>query len=326
MASPSSGVPRGAITAFLSQIPPLSVTYGAILIGSMFGFILYGLILHQSYRYFRIYTTDPLYIRLMVILVLLLETTHVAVTAHICFSHLVSAYFNPLSLLVGGWSLDILPFLSSITIIVSQIFSIRRVSLIGPMQSFLAWVVSLLLLGELGFGLAASIKAFIFVDVRVLKTATYLSAAGLGMVCVADTVLTVALVLAIRKSRVGYDRRKTGDSESIFDLVQLYLINTGALTDVIDWIAFICAVARPTYLLLAALTIVASRLYGTTLLSVLNSRQLRGMELFAGASMAISIARAKREASKDLWNTPKLPDATPAKIDIEVTTEMEGEN
>ncbi|EJF56515.1 hypothetical protein DICSQDRAFT_174828 [Dichomitus squalens LYAD-421 SS1] len=250
MASPSSGVPRGAIAAFFSQIPPLSVTYGAILIGSMFGFILYGLILHQSYRYFRIYTTDPLYIRLMVILVLLLETTHVAVTAHICFSHLVSAYFNPLSLLVGGWSLDILPFLSSITIIVSQIFSIRRVSLIGPMQSFLAWVVSLLLLGEL--------------------------------------VLT-------------------------------------SVVSVIDWIAFICAVARPTYLLLAALTIVASRLYGTTLLSVLNSRQLRGMELFAGASMAISIARAKREASKDLWNTPKLPDATPAKIDIEVTTEMEGE-
>ncbi|TBU52734.1 hypothetical protein BD310DRAFT_939609 [Dichomitus squalens] len=324
MASPSSGVPGGAIAAFLSQIPPLSVTYGAILIGSMFGFILYGLILHQSYRYFRIYTTDPLYIRLMVILVLLLETTHVAVTAHICCSHLVSAYFNPLSLLVGGWSLDILPFLSGITIIVSQIFSIRRVSLIGPMQSFLAWVVSLLLLGELGFGLAASIKAFIFVDVRVLKTATYLSAAGLGMVCVADTVLTVALVLAIRKSRVGHDRRKTG--EWIFDLVQLYLINTGALTDVIDWIAFICAVARPTYLLLAALTIVASRLYGTTLLSVLNSRQLRGMELFAGSSMAISIARAKREASKDLWNTPKLPDATPPKIDIEVTTEMEGKN
>ncbi|TBU42606.1 hypothetical protein BD309DRAFT_962639 [Dichomitus squalens] len=288
MASPSSGVPRGAIAAFFSQIPPLSVTYGAILIGSMFGFILYGLILHQSYRYFRIYTTDPLYIRLMVILVLLLETTHVAVTAHICFSHLVSAYFNPLILLVGGWSLDILPFLSGITIIVSQIFSIRRVSLIGPMQSFLAWVVSLLLLGELGFGLAASIKAFIFVD-----------------------------------SRVGHDRRKTG--EWIFDLVQLYLINTGALTDVIDWIAFICAVARPTYLLLAALTIVASRLYGTTLLSVLNSRQLRGMELFAGSSMAISIARAKREASKDLWNTPKLPDATPPKIDIEVTTEMEGE-
>ena len=72
----------------------------------------------------------------------------------------------------------------------------------------------------------------------------------------------------------------------------------------------------------------------------LNSRQLRGMELFAGESMAISIARAKREASKDLWNTPKVgllclslvlrldesrsqvPESIPSKISIEVRTEM----
>ena len=40
----------------------------------------------------------------------------------------------------------------------------------------------------------------------------------------------------------------------------------------------------------------------------LNSRQLHGMELFAGESVAISIARARREASQDLWSTPRVRD------------------
>ncbi|KAI1786750.1 hypothetical protein LXA43DRAFT_1168973 [Ganoderma leucocontextum] len=242
-----------AIASVVSYLP---VTYGALLLASFLGFMLYGLFLHQTYQYFRRFSTDPPYIKIMVTPSLpssrLLETVHLLMTGHLCYSHLVTSYFNPTSLLVGGCSSfhQVLPVISAVTIIVSQIFSIRRVSLIGPRQAMIAVMV---------------------VSAKLRKSCL--------PICV-----------------------------SIFSLI-----------------ATVVAFTRPTSLLLGAVSIVVARLYGNTLLAILNSRQLRGMELFAGESVAISIARAKREASQDLWSTPRVPQSEIlSKIDIQVTTEMEG--
>ncbi|PIL32193.1 hypothetical protein GSI_05438 [Ganoderma sinense ZZ0214-1] len=324
MATSSSGSAAGAEAAMLAALASqLQLSYGALLLGSFLGFILYGLFVHQTYQYFRRFHADPSYIRIMVILVLILETAHLVITSHLCYAHLVTNYFKPETLLVGGWSLNIIPVLSGVTIILSQLFSIRRVSLIGSRQAIVAAVVALFLLGEIGFPIASSVSAFSYGTVKGIKPVTYLAACGLAMVSIADAILTVTLVLAIRKTRADYDRRRTG--ESLSDIVQIYLVNTGLLTVIFNIITTIVAFTRPKTMLLGALSIVVARLYGNTLLAILNSRQLHGMELFAGRSMVVSIARAKREASQDLWSAPRIPQSVPAKIDIQVMTQMEGQ-
>ncbi|KAM5544632.1 hypothetical protein V8D89_001530 [Ganoderma adspersum] len=320
MATSSSGSEAGILAELASQVP---LTYGALLVGTFLGFVLYGLFLHQTYQYFRRFSADPAYISIMVILVLLLETVHLVITAHLCYFHLVTSYFKPATLGVGGWSLNILPVISGITIVLSQMFSIRRVSLIGPRQAVVAVVVSLILLVEIGFSIASTVSAFNYGNVRGIKTVTYLAAVALGLISVADAILTATLVIAMRKTRAEYDRKKM--SESMPDIIQIYFVNAGILTGIFNLIATTVAFTRPKSLLLAAISIVVARLYGNTLLAILNSRQLHGMELFAGESVAISIARARREASQDLWSTPRVPQSIPAKIDIKVTTQMDGQ-
>ncbi|OJT05263.1 hypothetical protein TRAPUB_3927 [Trametes pubescens] len=83
----------------------------------------------------------------------------------------------------------------------------------------------------------------------------------------------------------------------------------------------------PQTFIWAGFTFVGARFYAITLLSVLNSRKFsatRGMEIFDAARFGPNIiARANHIAAVERWNAPQLPDATPAKININVEAEVE---
>ncbi|KAI0369260.1 hypothetical protein BV20DRAFT_1053325 [Pilatotrama ljubarskyi] len=56
--------------------PNLNNTYGALLIGSCLGFMLYGLTVHQAYRYHKMYPSDIPLLKGLVLVILVLETFH----------------------------------------------------------------------------------------------------------------------------------------------------------------------------------------------------------------------------------------------------------
>ncbi|KAI1790243.1 hypothetical protein LXA43DRAFT_1149115 [Ganoderma leucocontextum] len=53
--------------AELLNPPPLDDTYGALFLGTVFGLMVYGLTVHQVYRYYRLYPNDPLVLKLLAI-------------------------------------------------------------------------------------------------------------------------------------------------------------------------------------------------------------------------------------------------------------------
>ncbi|KAI0349195.1 hypothetical protein OH77DRAFT_1525853 [Trametes cingulata] len=91
--------------AFLPPIPALDNTFGALLLGTFCGLILFGITLHQGYRYVRFpaYDKDSIIIKGTVATVLILETLHSALALHVCYFYLVKQYFDPLALLKGTW-------------------------------------------------------------------------------------------------------------------------------------------------------------------------------------------------------------------------------
>ncbi|KAJ3017974.1 hypothetical protein NUW54_g450 [Trametes sanguinea] len=102
--------------------PPLPETYGALLVGTSFGLMLYGLTLHQYYRYVRSYRQDALWVKCLALGIVygevmpiygdialtpafrVMETLHVVCCVAAVYYHLVSNYFNPASLSAGHWS------------------------------------------------------------------------------------------------------------------------------------------------------------------------------------------------------------------------------
>ncbi|KAH9933600.1 uncharacterized protein BXZ73DRAFT_100982 [Epithele typhae] len=303
-------------TGLVSASINLDGAFGAILVGTFLGLILYGTALHQSYRYWRMNPTESCAIRLIVITLIVLETIHAIMTMHTCYYYLVTHYAQPQILDQIVWSLDLLFFIASLIAFTSQLFFAKRVSLIGTPYLLVTAVVWL-------------------VEV------TLASATG------ADVVLTSALLSVLY-------RDPTSRCESWYKKVVVYFINTGLLILLFDLVGLILAATLPSGSLgvWMAVNIITSRLYTNTLLSVLNTRQIfmnRTVDVFHTSTIGLSqnvFARADRMAAVERWNVPQTAPLTvaaapfsaafprsaqvpvqpgPTAIDIKVTKDIEAD-
>ncbi|KAI0706379.1 hypothetical protein C8Q76DRAFT_156945 [Earliella scabrosa] len=83
---------RSPVGQHVSPIPILlNDTFGAILIGTMIGLLMYGVNLHQVYQYFRAFPSDGLYMKTTVVTILLAETLYASLGIHICYYYLVAS-------------------------------------------------------------------------------------------------------------------------------------------------------------------------------------------------------------------------------------------
>ncbi|KAJ3005334.1 hypothetical protein NUW54_g4384 [Trametes sanguinea] len=107
------------------SLPSLSDTYGALLIGTFFGCILFGLTIRQGYLYFLNYAEDSKALKILVLWVLsvfsqlrdfatvinyaprLLEMFTSVLSIHACYYFLVSSFSNPIALILNVWSLNV---------------------------------------------------------------------------------------------------------------------------------------------------------------------------------------------------------------------------
>ncbi|KAL1949744.1 hypothetical protein VTO73DRAFT_8625 [Trametes versicolor] len=250
--------------ASLPQIPALDNTYGAGLIGTSVGFMLFGLTVHQVYRYFRLYPTDPAYMKIYVAALLIVETFHI-----IFYFYLITKYLQPGAFLIPVWSINTVPFATGVVAVLSQAFFVHRVWLIGPrFRPFVAISILLLCL-ELGFATAATIETY----VRPLFTSywkvTWVFSASFGIAMVVDTILTGVLITVLHRSRTGIKR-----TDSMIDLLIVYAINTGLLTGVFNMLTFIFAFLYPDNIIYGAFAVVTAKLYANSVLAALTQSSL----------------------------------------------------
>ncbi|PIL29262.1 hypothetical protein GSI_09312 [Ganoderma sinense ZZ0214-1] len=308
-----------ALAAIEAIIPQ---TLGADLLGTLFGLILYGLSVHQLYRYFRLFPSDPFFIRILVALVMTFETVHAILTMHFCYDFLVTNYFNPKAFVNGVWSLDALPIVVSAIVLSSQLFFARRAYLTGPRFRPFVIFALLLVVAEIGFSIEITIKTF-GQQLSNLGNEKWLISATLGMPLAADLVFSITLLTVLRVSR-QCEKKKT--CESKLDLFVIYVVNTGLLHCIVNVIALAVNLAsingESTYYLL--FNIIAARLYANSLLAALNSREMKPGNIAFDGSIGLNfIERATRRAAAETWNVPQVPEGPPSMINIKMTTELE---
>ncbi|KAI0353671.1 hypothetical protein OH77DRAFT_1522241 [Trametes cingulata] len=253
-------------------VPPrinIDETFGAFLIGTLVGVMLYGMTVHQTYQYFRTYPEDEHTKRLLVTALFVLETFHIMLCSHVCYVYLIGNYNYPPALKQGNWSLDLLTLVSGVIIILSQSYFARRVYLLGG-GSFrlLVLLTCLLLIGELGFFTAATVQAFEFPAFTHFQSSTWLISAGAAMAACADILLAGVLVVVLRRNAVGMKRLGT-----VIEILILYTISTGLLTSLVDLLSLVFSLFWPSNLIYTAFGIVSTKLYANSLLAALNARK-----------------------------------------------------
>ncbi|KAL1939524.1 hypothetical protein VTO73DRAFT_9835 [Trametes versicolor] len=249
-----------APSLIIPQIPSLDNTFGAIVIGTYVGLILYGVTIHQAYRYSRLYPNDSWWLKGLVIVVLVLESLTSVLGMHGCYYHLVTNYFQPEKLGHPVWSINLSPTISGLSVITAQSFFIRRVWVIGARFRPVVIVSESRQLRQPKDSLQTESRAYLL----------YRSALAL----VSDLLLASVLIHVLHRNRTGFKR-----TDSMIDLMIMYSVSTGLITGIVDILAAGLAFAFPQQLLYIPLGVAGTKLYANAVLAALNSRQyiaLRG--------------------------------------------------
>ncbi|KAH9939741.1 uncharacterized protein BXZ73DRAFT_99373 [Epithele typhae] len=254
--------------------PSLDAMYGAVLIGTFVGLILYGITLYQSMRFFALYPRESMLLRSLVIGIIVFESIFSVLTMHICYFYLVTNYSHPERLAFG------VCYYRSYHASLSSFYT-WRVYMIGRKYRLMAMVVALLLIAELAFYIGCTYQAFHIDQLSRLSSISWLLAAGTVTAVVADLLLTLTLVLSLKNSRTGIK-----ETDSLVNTMALYLIYTGLTTGIVASITMIMSLVYPDTLSYSASGIVAIRLYGNSMLAALNGRKAlakRGVRTFGGS-------------------------------------------
>ncbi|TBU51872.1 hypothetical protein BD310DRAFT_941401 [Dichomitus squalens] len=254
--------------AQLLHLPTLDETYGALLLGSFVGLLLYGVVVHQAYRYIQMYKDDHLVNKLTVLSLIVIDTAHCIACIHSCYVYLVSSYSDPLALLYGIWSIQCQPLLAGLAVLVSQSFFARRVYIISEKYRFLVVISLLLTFVTFGFSIAGTVVAFKLHIFTQYEHYYWMDSAACAAAVAADALTTSVLTITLRQSRTGYRH-----TDTLIDRLVLYTINTGLLTGIANCSALVFAIARPDTFIWIGIEIVAMRLYSNSVLALLNSRR-----------------------------------------------------
>ncbi|KAI8969887.1 hypothetical protein BD414DRAFT_502469 [Trametes punicea] len=321
----SSQEPSAASIAAIAAAIDLEFTFGAYLICTCLGCIMFGLTTHQTYRYYRLYPTDTSSLKLLVFVILLLDIMHTISSIHICYFYLVTNYFHPERLAEGVWSIRLIILETGLLILCSHCFYARRLFFLSNRNWIPVAVIASLLLVEIAFCIAAAVESFIQVTFQNFIRFSYLLWTILACAVAVDCVATGTLTYYLRKSRTGFKR-----TDSMVDILMVYTINTGLSTSIISAASLICAVTMKDNLIYSAILVVGSKMYSNSLLAVLNSRRSlvdKGMEGFETGSFGLRVVDPPEKAleSRDVRPISFRPTAAnrlnAKAIDVKVTTE-----
>ncbi|TFK87025.1 hypothetical protein K466DRAFT_599835 [Polyporus arcularius HHB13444] len=287
------------------ELPALDNTYGALFIGTAFGLIIYGVTVHQTYRYFRLYPPgrDQPVIFWMVIIIWILETFQTAVIIAACYWHLVTNFFNPASLGDSYWATQLLIPTSGVLVIVCESFYARRVWYIGQKSRYIVLLVGCIMLVLLGFTIAATYESF-RVPLHDFPPYDWLFAAMFGLAATSDAILTIALITILLRSRTGFKR-----TDSTVEVLVIYTINTGLVSLVFAVLAFTFSMVLPGNLIYMGIGIVSVKLYANCVLAVLNSRRSLSLHGLNGFETTISWSPAAPHTHAETWDVPQGPRA-----------------
>ncbi|RDX47600.1 hypothetical protein OH76DRAFT_720880 [Lentinus brumalis] len=312
----ANGTAAAPSVAELSSI--FSQTEGPILVASFISCLLYGLLLHQAYRYLRLYSSDLLFIRVLIPVVILVETIYTVCSVHYCYHTFVSNYARPDAFLHNVWSGNLLPIVGITAASVTHIFFIRRVWMIGGPYRLLSVLAGAFHIAGTGFGIAVTVRGFVLNSPAAFTMKVWILGTCFALNVSADMSISGGLLCVIYQGR-SYRTRNM----SIADKVAAYFVNTGILVLVLDMATLILAVTPHSNVNYGALQLINARMYAITLLSVLNSRPPesgKDLRVMNGGPLH-SIARAGRLATIQQWNIPQELETGPTHITINVQTE-----
>ncbi|KAI1792170.1 hypothetical protein LXA43DRAFT_364107 [Ganoderma leucocontextum] len=210
-----------------SPITSVSGTFGLVFISAYISLSLYGLFVHQAFKYFRLYRADARWLKGLVVAALILETGVSALHIHLTYFYFVENYGNPLAFLQDVWSINIFSTLSACIMINCQSFYAVRILLVGPTRyKYLPVVAGVFLMaGAMGISIAVTVVGFRGLSIDNFQTLLTLILAYNAVASGGDVILTATMIYILHRCRTGLKR-----TDGMINRLIVYTVSTGSST------------------------------------------------------------------------------------------------
>ncbi|KAF7350333.1 hypothetical protein MVEN_01337900 [Mycena venus] len=242
----------------------LNSTLGALQIGVLISYALFGVVTAQAYTYYSRFPDDSPKLKALVAFIWVCE-----VTDTICFGHTISDYTHPDQVLsrvppsLGAGTV----FESVVAASVQGFFAYRIYAFAKTIYiPILIWIMTLLqLLGcTVVFVRTLGISApqLFETDLQWLLLSVW------SLISASDILITVSLVTVLVAQRTYAQKRTV----TLLNKLIVWTIETGMLTSLVAILILICFLAMKDNFIWLAMNVLASKMYSNSFLASLNSR------------------------------------------------------
>ncbi|KAL1949743.1 hypothetical protein VTO73DRAFT_8624 [Trametes versicolor] len=275
------------IISQLQRGPTIGVAYIGVAISSA----LYGVTCIQTFQYYRTPRgrIDTRLLRLMVLVLWILDSTHQALIVHVMYYYLVQNYLNARALLDTVWSIPTEIIVNAFIACIVEMFFIMRIWKLSKnplitgactifavthFSQYRARVLALELANKIDMRpptamyLVYPIRTFFYPSLVEAETKLKVTGSfGYGVAVIEDICIAASLVWILRQGRSGLRR-----SDDMIGRLVMLTITTGSLTTMFVIANLIAYLAAPSQLYVLFFNFMLGKLYINSLLTSLNSR------------------------------------------------------
>ncbi|KIK53502.1 hypothetical protein GYMLUDRAFT_935890 [Collybiopsis luxurians FD-317 M1] len=263
----------------LGETPPnIQLLVGPALLGSLFSWCLYGMLIIQLYYYWFTFRDDGYRFRITVYGLFAVDTWHTVAITSVAWSFLVSGWGNPDALRFTGWGFALIPLISGISAAWVQLFFAWRILVLGTGKYHLVWKVIVVIICAISLtqGIAGIISGAKFLSINDIAQFHLIyapAAIWLAGSAFVDVLIAASMVFLLSSAKKRINLVNTKTDAVLTRLIHL-TIETGAVTAiaaVVDLGFFLGDPSNNLHLLMA---LILGKLYTNTLYATLNSRPL----------------------------------------------------
>lgn len=277
----------------------VDLLFGPFLIGAFLNIMLYGVLLMQSFIYFRTKRDpeDSPRLRYFVLYLIICDTLNTVFDIGVIYEPLVSRYGTPRATQRIPVMLNVDPIMTVIISVSVQLYYSYRIKLITQSWTIPRFIWIFIFCSLVG-GIATTVCSIIIGNYSQLEQFKGAIITWLASSTIADILITASLVIVLIKRRTGNTR-----TDDMIDRIIRLTIHTGAITALFATLDLVLFVAFPGTSLNFAFDFPLAKLYTNSLLSTLNARS--GWDTIARLPSESSVLEMSSFSTSEVGTTRK---------------------
>ncbi|KAI0656159.1 hypothetical protein C8Q70DRAFT_397218 [Cubamyces menziesii] len=177
---------------------------------------------------------------------------------YIGYRYMVTEAFNINGTLTSHWTISATFLITSFSVYTCQVFYCCRIWTFGA--SYYRWFLIPAIVSMctgVSFGIVAGVKAFLVVrQITDLDKISWMVSVAYGLSVSSDIILAGILIFTLLRIR---RESKVSSTRTVLNTLIIYTINTGLLTSVVSFFAFLFAIVIRGNLIYAGVSIVGAK-------------------------------------------------------------------